>query len=102
MPIVSEVVTHVLEHVLAESSSTDESQADGMEARSDYAVDAIDIFLDDARELDKELLLRELALSGKPGRLRGSWRRLLKNAETDTRPRLAIQNWVGKAEEERG
>ena len=102
MAIVREIVSHILHHVDAEASSTDESQTDGVPDRADYVLDAIDTFTDDERDIEVVTWLREFALEGKPGRLRGSFRRMLMNAEDDPRPRLVIQEWVGKNTERRG
>ena len=103
MVVVSETVAHMLEHVLAEATLLmDESQSDGGQDRADYAVDAIDIFTDDDRDIEIDAFLKELALSGLPGPLRGAWRRMLLNAEDDPRPRLVIQNWIGDESEVRG
>lgn len=99
--IVSETVEHILHHVTAEASSVDKSQADGVQDRADYVLDAIDIFTDDERDIGKNTWLREFALAGKPGRLRGSFRRMLMKSEDDKRPHLAIQAWVGQAVERR-
>ena len=102
MPIVSTIVDHILEHVNAEASSIDESQTDGVQDRADYVLDAIDTFTDDERDIEGVTWLREFALEGKPGRLRGSFRRMLMNAEDDPRPRLLIQAWIADESEERG
>ena len=100
MPIVSEIVAHILFHVDAEDTLIqDESQKDGVKDRADYVRDAIDIFTDDERDVETVTWLKEFALAGKPGRLRGSFRRMLKNAEADNRPRLTIQAWVGRQSE---
>ena len=93
-------VAHVIKHVEAEATLLqDPSQTDGVEDRADYVLDAIDIFTDDERDIEIGAWLKEFALAGKPGRLRGSFRRMLKNAEADNRPRLTIQAWVGRQSE---
>jgi len=79
----------------------DESQTDGVQDRADYVIDAIDKFTDDERDIETNTWLREFALEGKPGRLRGAFRRMLMNAEDDPRPRLLIQDWVGRENEVR-
>ena len=102
MSLVKGIVAHILDHVLAEASSVDESQTDGVQDRADYVLDAIDIFVDDNRDIETNTFLKELAQSGKGGPLRGAWGRMLKNAEDDPRPRLLIQAWVNDESEERG
>ena len=102
MPIVSETVEHMLGHIVAEASGVDESQTDGVQERADYALDAIDIFIDDNRDIETDTFLRELAQAGKGGPLKGAWGRMLMNAENDPRPRLLIQAWVNNESEERG
>lgn len=47
MPIVSEVVTHIVEHITAETSLlNNRTYDDKTQDRADYALDAIDIFID--------------------------------------------------------
>jgi len=102
--VVSETVEHILRHVLAEATVLqDPSQTDGVQDRADYVIDAIDTFTDDERDIETEIWLRELSLAGKPGRLRGSWRRMLLNAEKyPDDPQVLIQDWVGMESEDLG
>ena len=102
MPIVSDTVSHMIEHINAEAAHLNNpNQDDKTQDRADYALDAIDIFIDDNRVIEANSFLKELALSGKPGLLRGAWGRMLLNAEDDPRPRLVISHWLEMGTEAR-
>ncbi len=104
MPVISETVAHILDHVLAEATVLqDPSQTDGVRDRADYTVDAIDTFTDDERDVETEIWLREFSLAGKPGPLRGSFRRMLLSAEKyPDDPQKLIHEWVGMESEDLG
>jgi hypothetical protein len=101
---VSEIVGHILHHVVAEVQSSDPSQASGMAGRSRLIRRVLGHYLTDTREISIEDLFQELIdnVPGVAGAV--SLRRALLSIKTDgdTRPQLAIQDWVGKAKEKRG
>lgn len=104
MPIVSEIVDHILHHVDAEDTLIpDPSQVPGVRGRATYARQFFNSFLGDTRDLDQYVFLNEASGVAPPNPRRGSMRGMLAAAEAinDPRPRLIIQEWVGKATENR-
>lgn len=105
MPIVSEVVTHIIHHVDAEDTLIqDPSQKDGVKDRADYVKDAFQDYEDDSRDIPELVLMQEVSDAAPGGQLRNPFRRMLANiiSDQEPRPRLAIQEWCGKAVERRG
>ena len=104
MPVVRQVIRHILEHVDAEAADSDASQVDGVDRRAQLVRDAVRGLVADDRDITLRNLLQAIydAIPSRTGR--DSFRRAMvnmRNAGT-TRPQLAIQAWVGKAKESRG
>lgn len=104
MPIVSEVVTHIIHHVDAEDTLIqDPSQKDGVKDRADYVKDAFQDYEDDLRDIPELVLMQEVSDTASPGQMRQGFRRMIANMidEDEERPRLAIQEWVCREWERR-
>ena len=101
---VKDVIVHILFHVNAESKDSDSSQVAGVAQRSQYVRDNLTSFETDSRELSRESLLEEISTLSKNSTLQTSFKKLLTNIQSDDgiQPQLAIQAWVGKAEEGHG
>ncbi len=101
---VQDFVEHALHHVNAEAAESDPSQVAGVAARAQYVRDTVASFRADTRELSKDAILAELSSAASLSALQASFQNSVANmrAEGETRPQLAIQNWVGKNKERRG
>ncbi len=95
--IVSEIVAHILDHVNAEASDSDESQVAGVESRAQFVRDAVESLVNDDRNRSLGQILQEIRKLAPGGPRRASFRRLVKNIidEGEAHPHLAIQRWVG-------
>lgn len=104
MPVVKEVIKHILRHVNAEAADSDPSQVAGVAARAQYVRDALSGFETDTRDLSLDATLEEISSAASLSVLQTSFKKAVTNMRDvgDTRPRLAIQAWVGKAREQRG
>ena len=103
MPLVNELILHILLHVNAEASDSDSSQVPGVQGRAQLVRDAVDGLRADSRNLTIQNILQSVYNAIPAGQGRTSFRRALDNmrSEDETRPQLAIQTWVGKARETR-
>ena len=104
MPRVRAIIGHILHHVNAEAADSDASQVAGVAGRAQLVRDAVRGLAADNRDLMLRDILQAIR-DALPSRAeRASFHRALVNMrdEGGTRPQLAIQTWVGKAQERRG
>ena len=103
MPVVREVIRHILHHVNAEAATSDQSQVAGVAGRAQYVRNSVAGLETDTRDLtvDEILGMISSAASTPSVARQASLRRALVNMRGETRPQLAIQTWVGKARETR-
>ena len=97
MPIVSEVVAHILLHVNAEDDDRDESQTANV---GQLVRDAAASLRADGSDVTLRALLTSLSDLVPGGPDRASLRRAL--AAIGPRPQLAVQAWVRNRQERRG
>ncbi len=104
MSRVKEVVGHILHHVDAEAARRDSSQVAGVSERAQYVRDTVAGFRTDTRDLPLDVILEALSNAASLSALRAAFKRAVANmqAEGETRPQLAVQEWVGKNRERRG
>ncbi len=105
MPIVSEVVAHIIYHTDAEDTLIqDPSQKDGVKDRAEYVKEAFKLYEDDSRDIPESVLMQEVSDSAQGGQLRKSFRDMIALAiESDPEnPQSVIQEWVGKEFTRRG
>ena len=95
LPIVSEIITHVLKHVNGEAADSDVTQTTGIQDRAQYVRDVVQSFETDSRNLTYIELGQELWSAAPPGNKRASLRRALVSAGAEgEKPYLAIHDWV--------
>lgn len=101
---VKDLVKHILHHVDAEAATRDSSQVAGVASRAQYVRDTVAGFKTDTRDLSKDAILVELSGAASLSALQVSFQKTITNMRLggETRPQLAIQTWVGKAQERRG
>ena len=102
MPVVKELVAHILYHVNAEASDSDPSQAPGVQGRAQLVRVAVAGLVNDARDLPIDKVLQEIALATPAIPDTASFQKALTNMMGEARPQLAIQAWVGEKQEQRG
>ena len=100
MPIVSEVITHLLKHVNAEAANTDQTQTPGMSDRAQFARDSNTPLLSNNADvpIDGIYGLMITAVSG--GADKASYVQVINDARTrgDQRPQLVVHGWVAREE----
>ena len=101
MPVVSEVIRHIREHVVAESADADPTQTAGMPNRAQLALGAFQSLRDDPRNLslrDTLVAVHGLIPSGAD---QASFRRAMVNIRDseERTPWLAIMEWVARGRE---
>ncbi len=103
MPVVSELVAHILAHVNAEDDAdpADESHVANFGRRAQLVRDAAASLRADGSDVTLRAFLTTLSDLVPGGPDRTSLRRALENmkGEGEPRPQLAIQEWVGKGQE---
>ena len=102
MPVVKELVTHILHHVNAEAATSDSSQAPGVQGRAQLVRAAVADLVDDSRDLSADVVLQEIVLAAPTLPDAASFQKALTNMMGAPRPQLAIQAWVGTKREQRG
>ena len=102
MPVVKEVVAHILHHVNAEAANRDPSQAEGVAERAQYVRDAVRNLTADSKDSSLDTILQAISGDALGGAKRAPFRRAITNMAGDSRPQLAIQEWVGRGQEARG
>lgn len=103
MPVIREIVEHVLFHVNAEAASSDDSQASGVSTRAQFVRDAVASLIADNRNISRGRILQELRALAPGGPSRNSFRRTLAHSISvdDDNLQLTIQAWVGQNVERR-
>ena len=103
MPVVSEVIRHIREHVVAESADSDPTQTAGMLERAQLVLDTVQGFTEDNRDIPLDLILSELvaAVPNIRGGNKNSLKRTITNARDsgERAPWLAIHEWVARGRE---
>ncbi len=103
MPVVKDLVAHILRHVNAEAAESDPSQVAGVDKRAQYVRDALRGFALDQRELPLDTALQFVAGGAPTSPEQDSFKRVLGNIRDEVmRPQSAIQTWVGKNQERPG
>ena len=102
MPLVKELVAHILHHVNAEAATSDHSQAPGVQGRAQLVHVAVAGLVNDARDVPVGDTLQEIALAAPALPDTASFQTALTNMLDDPRPQLAIQAWVGTKQEQIG
>ena len=102
MPIVKELVAHILGHTNAEAATSDESQVPGVPGRAQLVRAAVGGLAADLRDLTVDAVLQEIAVAAPALPEAASFQRAITNMLGQPRPQLAIQTWVGKNQEQRG
>ena len=100
MPVVKELVTHILHHVNAEAATSDSSQAPGVQGRAQLVHVAVAGLVNDARDLPIDRVLQEIVLATPAIPDTASFQKALTNMMGEVRPQLAIQAWVGEKQEQ--
>ncbi|KKN05891.1 hypothetical protein LCGC14_1082850 [marine sediment metagenome] len=101
MPVVKELVDHILHHTDAEDAERDPSQAPGVAGRAQLVRAAVAGLVDDARDLPVDAILQEVSAAAPALPEAASFGRALTNMVGEPRPQLRIQTWVGKNDEGR-
>ncbi len=100
MALVRDVIAHILFHINAESSDSDESQVAGVDRRAQFVRSALQDLIDDDRDISPGQILQEIHNLAPGGRERAAFRRTIRNINIeDISPQLAIQEWVARASE---
>lgn len=101
---VRDLVEHILHHVNAEADSRDSSQVKGVADRARYIQYMMRGFAADERELSRDAVLAEMSNAASLSAEQVSFKKAITNMRPDdgVRPQLAIQAWVGKAQEKVG
>ena len=103
MPLVSQVITHVLKHVISEASDTAPDQTPGLIERAQYVRNALNNLKNDNRNLPMPAILTLMKTSGPPGPNRANYRAACdkerSRPEVNQKPWLQIHGWVQKEEE---
>lgn len=101
---VQDLVQHILLHVEAELADNNPSQVVGIVARARYVRRMLRVFRMDQRDMTVGDLLGEISNASPPASSQASFKRALGDMvlTDETRPQLAIQEWVGKSKERRG
>ena len=101
MPLVKDLVSHVLLHINAEAADSDSSQKAGVQGRAQLVRAALAGLEADNRSMQLGDIVQEISdrIPNRAGR--ASFRRAIVNMQGDHRPQLTIQAWVGKARENR-
>ena len=99
MPVVSEVIRHILHHTDAEAATSDPSQAPGVQGRAQLVRAAVEGLAADLRDLPIDEVLQEITLAAPALPDVASFQKALTNMMGEARPQLAIQAWVGKKRE---
>ena len=103
MPLVSDLISHILLHVNAEAADSDLSQVAGVQDRAQLVRDAVQGLRTNSRDLTLRDILQAIFDAIPTSTERDAFRRAIVNMRDsgERRVQLAIQNWVGKAEEVR-
>lgn len=99
MPMVKEVIAHILHHVNAEDAERDPSQVTGVADRAQYVRDAVRNLVTDTKDTPRDTILQAISDDALGDAKQASFRRAITNMTGEPRPRLAIQTWVGKGRE---
>lgn len=101
MPIIKEVVEHILHHVEAEAAESDPSQTPGVAGRARLVRNALKTLENDNRDLPVNTIMLEIHDKAPVDPDRASFRNNIMNIinRDIPRPRLAIQEWVSKKED---
>ena len=102
MPVVREVIRHILHHVNAEAAESDASQVAGVVGRVQIVRNAVQGLVTDDRDTPLDDLLQSISAAVSAGTEQQSFRSALTNMMGGSRPQLAIQAWVGKKLESHG
>jgi hypothetical protein len=102
VPVVKELVAHILHHVDAEDATRDQSQAAGVADRAQYVRDAVRNLTADTKDSPTDSILQTISDDALLTDKQTSFQRAITNMKGESRPQLAIQTWVGKAREGAG
>ena len=102
MPLVREVIRHILHHVDAEAATSDPSQAPGVQGRAQLVRAAVAGLTADLRDLPVDAVLQEIALAVPVLPEAASFQTAITNMMGEARPQLEIQAWVGTKREQIG
>ena len=104
MPITKDIISHILHHVDAEDATRDSSQVAGVARRAQYVRDAVAGLKADTKDVSLDTILASISTAASLSADQVSFKRAIQwqRDEKETRPQLAIQAWVGKAEEKSG
>lgn len=104
MPIVSEVIAHILKHTNAVASDSDTPQhTAGKAERALYVTNTTAVAINDDRDLTMDQIMAALSSIAVVGAEQASYQAAIANEATSTRPRpqLALADWVGTGSEVR-
>ncbi len=103
MPIVKDVIAHILHHVNAEAATSDQSQVAGVSKRAQYVRDSVAALEANTKDVSLDTILADISSAASLTADQTSFKRAIQNQRDSktTRPQLAIQAWVGKARETR-
>ena len=101
MPIIKEVIEHILHHVDAEAAKSDPSQTPGVAGRAQLVRNALETLENDNRNVPINAIMLEVHDKTPSSPDRVSFRNTIMNIINSDipRPRLAIQEWVSKKED---
>ncbi len=101
MPLVKEVVAHILNHVNAEAADSDPSQVAGVAERAQYVRDAVRSLAADTKDSQLGTTLLAISDDAQRGPKRASFRRAIANmtGSEERSPWLAIHEWVARGRE---
>ncbi len=98
MPVVKDLVDHILHHVVAEDAERDPSQVAGVGERAQFARDTLVSLAQDDSDRPLGDIVSDIALAAPGGPLRASFRRAIANmvASGERTPWLATMEWVAR------
>ena len=102
MPVVKELVAHILHHVNGEAATSDASQVAGVADRAQYVRDAVRNLTTDTKDNPIDAILQTISKDASLSAKQASFKRAITNMLGEHRPQLALQEWVGKGREIRG